>query len=518
MLVNRNITQSKKKYRCKNGNRRNKYKIGIVIYFITCSSLPFAGFIRLIKRFRMQSHYKYVIIGAGPTGLGAAYRLKELEENNFIVLEKEAVAGGLSRSFTDEKGFLWDVGGHVQFSHYDYFDRLMIKALGKEGWLNHQRESWVWMKNRFIPYPFQNNIRYLPKESMWKCLEGIISLYKNPFPQAPANFHDWILATFGAGIAEEFMIPYNFKVWAHPAEEMSYQWVGERVAIADLDRVTHNIVFNKDDFSWGPNNLFQFPKTGGTGSIWESVEKMIGPEYFSLNTGVTRIEEDTQKIHLSNGALITYDYLLSSVPLDLLTKMITNPPDIISDAAKKLRFSSTNIVGIGLSGKPKAELATKCWMYFPENNSPYYRVTVFSNYSPGNVPDHKHCWSLMTETSESIHKPVDRHNLIERVIKGLLEDQLIETENDILSKFIFSVDHGYPVPFVGRDAVLGTILPWLEQKNIYSRGRFGAWKYEVSNQDHSLMQGVEWANKMKLGINEVTVHFPETANKNWGRK
>jgi hypothetical protein len=54
----------------------------------------------------------------------------------------------------------------------------MMKALGEDGWLTHQRESWVWIEDRFVPYPFQNNIKYLSKETMWKCLEGLIKLYK----------------------------------------------------------------------------------------------------------------------------------------------------------------------------------------------------------------------------------------------------------------------------------------------------------------------------------------------------
>jgi protoporphyrinogen oxidase len=118
---------------------------------------------------------------------------------------------GLSKSFVDEKGFTWDVGGHVQFSHYKYFDELMLKALGEDGWLTHQRESWVWIENRFVPYPFQNNIKYLTPETMWKCLEGIIHNYKFPTNQKPANFREWILATFGSGLAETFMFPLQLQ-------------------------------------------------------------------------------------------------------------------------------------------------------------------------------------------------------------------------------------------------------------------------------------------------------------------
>jgi len=51
-----------------------------------------------------------VIIGSGPCGLGAAYRLQELGIDNFVVLEAGPVAGGLSITATDEQGFLWDMG------------------------------------------------------------------------------------------------------------------------------------------------------------------------------------------------------------------------------------------------------------------------------------------------------------------------------------------------------------------------------------------------------------------------
>src|SRR2546423_1483861 len=95
---------------------------------------------------------RFLIIGAGPTGLGAAYRLKELGVNDFRILEGSNHVGGLASTFRDPQGFLWDVGGHVQFSHYSYFDRLMELALGADGWLRHERESWIWIRERFIPY------------------------------------------------------------------------------------------------------------------------------------------------------------------------------------------------------------------------------------------------------------------------------------------------------------------------------------------------------------------------------
>lgn len=462
--------------------------------------------------------HKFVIIGAGPTGLGAAYRLKELGESDFVILEQTDRVGGLATSFIDAHGFTWDIGGHVQFSHYKYFDDLMIRALGKDGWLHHNRESWVWIKDRFVPYPFQNNIRYLPEESMWKCLDGLIEINRDGHQEKPHNFSEWILRTFGKGIAEEFLFPYNFKVWAHPLTEMSYHWIGERVAVTDLKKVTKNIIFKQDDFSWGPNNQFQFPKKGGTGAIWDSLGNLIGKENIAFNSAIAEVHAKEKKIVTASGKEYEYDYLLSTIPVDLLTVMIKGIPPEIKTNASGLKHSSAHIVGIGLKGKPNPDLKTKCWMYFPESNCPFYRVTVFSNYSYNNVPDINSQWSLMAETSESAHKPVNKDTILADTINGMLNTRLISSQEEIISQWHHRIEYGYPTPSIHRDKILNEVNPILEQHEIFSRGRFGAWKYEVSNQDHSMMQGVEWVNRMLLGIPELTMNYPETANANWGKK
>jgi protoporphyrinogen oxidase len=462
---------------------------------------------------------KIVIIGSGPTGLGAAYRLKEKGINNFIVLEKSGFVGGLAASFKDEKGFTWDIGGHVQFSHYHYFDTLMEKLLGKDGWLNHERESWVYTDSRFIPYPFQNNIKYLDKEKMWECLQGIIHIIqKQSYLQKPNHFKDWILSTFGEGIAKWFMFPYNYKVWAYPPEQMSYQWVGERVAVTDLERVTKNVLFNLDDVSWGPNNTFQFPKKDGTGAIWEALSDQVGRDKILVNTPVINIDPIHKKIQLQDGKTIDYEVLLSTIPLDKFTSIVQGLDAKILTQASMLKHSTSHIIGVGLRGKPQTNLSKKCWMYFPEDNCPFYRVTVFSNYSSYNVPDINKYWSLMTETSESVEKKVDRGSIVKDTIQGLLNTKLIESADDIVSVWQYIAEYGYPTPSISRDEVLGSVIPVLDGMQLYSRGRFGGWKYEVSNQDHSLMQGVEWVNYIIDGIPEITYNYPNLANSNFGKK
>jgi protoporphyrinogen oxidase len=398
----------------------------------------------------------------------------------------------------------------VQFSHYEYFDRAMEEFLGKDGWLHHERESWVWMRDQFIPYPFQNNIRRLPAADLDKCLAGLVDITRNGQVK-PSNFREWILATFGTGLADVFMLPYNFKVWAYPPERMNAVWVGERVAVTDLKRVLHNLVHAKDDVSWGPNNTFQFPKHGGTGAIWRACAERLPQEKLLFNTRVTRIDLEKKLAETADGRSIQYDKLISTIPLTELIKL-TEQTQFQPAAERGLLYSTSNIFGIGLRGKPREDLAKKCWMYFPEDNCPFYRVTVFSNYSPNNVPDINQHWSLMAEVSESPLKPVDQARLMEQVVEGLLATKLIERREDIISTWSYRAGYGYPTPGLERDAALAEIIPFYEKHGVLSRGRFGLWKYEVSNQDHSFMQGVEVVERLVNGSPEITAFDPNHAN------
>ncbi len=436
---------------------------------------------------------EYLIMGGGPTGLGAASRLQE-QGREWILLEAEDHFGGLAATFVDEKGFSWDMGGHVHFSHYDTFDRYLDLALGKDDWLSHVRESWIWIRNRFVPYPFQNNLHRLDPEDCWRCVEGLLDASSQAAASRPANFEEWTLATFGAGVTDLFLRPYNFKVWGYPPATMGYEWIGERVAVPRLETVLRSICTGQDESSWGPNHLFRFPRRGGTGAIWSGVGRLLPSRRALLGCAVERVDVRDRTVRTRDGRTWKYRYLISTIPLNRLIEMTAGV--VAPETARQLVFSATNVVGVGLEGQAPDHLATKCWMYFPENNSPYYRVTVFSNYSANNVARAGEQWSLMTETSESAARPVDRGRLIDDTVRALKEDRLIPEGSKIVSTTLRHLEQGYPTPFLGRDRVVDPILRAFEKESIFSRGRFGAWKYEVANQDHSFAQGYECVERL----------------------
>ena len=443
-----------------------------------------------------MKRYEYLIIGAGPTGLGAAHRLTELGTGDFLVLERNSHFGGLAASFRDAAGFTWDVGGHVVFSRYEYFNRLLDELLGADK-LEHQRIARVRMAERWLPYPFQNNIRHLPKDLIWECVQGLLQERSGDLH----TFRDWIQYVFGPGIARLFMLPYNFKVWATPPELMQYSWIGERVSVVDLEGVLKNLILGLDDAAWGPNNVFRFPLQGGTGDIFNRLAARVA-DRVRLNAEVVKVDVQTQTVHLADGQRLGWKYLLNTGPLDMLVRDWVRPEaDALRRAADDLEHNSVFVSGVGVDG---LRHDPTCWMYFPESNCPFYRVTNFHNYSPNNVARPGRQMGFMSEVSSSRHKPEDLDRMQARVLDGLKATTLVRPEDNIVSTWEMNVDYGYPVPTLGRDRALGVLQPWLEERGIFSRGRFGGWKYEVANMDHSVMQGVEWAERMVQGREEKT--------------
>lgn len=451
---------------------------------------------------------RILIIGAGPTGLGAGYRLKQLGYTNFTLVDRHPYVGGLAHSFTDDAGFTWDIGGHVMFSHYQYYDDCFDTLMGGDYTLN-DRESWVRMFDRWVPYPFQNNIRYLPRQAAYECLSGLIAAQTGKGKVAShkdaTNFGEFIDAVFGEGIAKHFMRPYNFKVWAHPPEMMNKHWIGERVAVLDIDRALKNVVLETDDFGWGPNNRFKFPLKGGTGEFYRRFGVAL-QDHIQLEKTVASIDVDAKVATFTDGSTEPYDILVSAMPLDVLCRDILTGqvPDTLRARAAQLKHSGGHMVGVGLK-RPCP--STKSWMYFPEDNCPFYRVTYLSNYSPFMTPDKDRYYSLLCETAYSDHKPVNHDTIVEDTIVGLENAGLLEPgeRDDIVTTWHYHAEYSYPTPSVDRDAILADVIPWLEDRAIYSRGRFGMWKYEVSNTDHTLMQGVELVNRLLLGEPETTI-------------
>ena len=427
------------------------------------------------------------IIGAGPCGLACGRELDLLGHRSWNIYERSPHAGGLASSIVDPQGFTWDHGGHVVFSHFGEFDRLLEEVMGDEVY-SHDRSSYVRFDDRWVPYPFQNNLRYLPPEAAYECVLGLIEA---PGGNPEMDFATWMDVTFGGGITFHFMRPYNFKVWATPPERMASNWIAERVSVVDHRRALRSMVFEEDDLGWGPNNTFVFPAEGGTGEIYRRLSLRLD-DHIDYKRELVQIDAEQKMLHFSDGREESYASLVSTMPIDHLVRSLVHCPDNVRAAAEDLEHNSVYMVGIGYESPLKDD---KSWMYFPQDNTPFYRATNFAKYSPANVPDGdtaRYC-AYMTEVSHSRYKHEERDGLEDRVEAGLRAAGVIEGAPMVASATVANIDYAYPVPTLKRDAALRTIHPWLIQHGIYSRGRFGSWRYEMGNMDHAVKMGIDVA-------------------------
>ncbi|HTO86691.1 MAG TPA: FAD-dependent oxidoreductase [Thermoanaerobaculia bacterium] len=442
-----------------------------------------------------------VILGAGPTGLGAAYRLTERGETDFEIYERAPRVGGLATSFEDSKGYTWDVSGHIIFSGYPYFNAFLDKMLGKQGVRRIDRESWIKFEDRYVRYPFQNHLSSLPEEAMLECLIGLIQSQTIDRDRAFTNFEEWVLAKFGAGVSKHFMVPYNLKVWSTPLARMGFYWIAERVAVVDWKKALESTISHKVT-DWGPNATFGYPATRGTLGLWIAVLPHIGDRVRYRKRAVS-IDEDRREIEFADGSKRRYDRLLTTLPLTTLVPRLKQAPAAVRSAAEKLLFNRLFTVGVGLA---RPSPSTKNWIYFPNPKTPFYRMTYLSNYSPDIVPggDTSRYCSLLCETTYSRFRPLPEGDFVKAVLEGLVDEAILERADleRIESAYLIHAGHAYPIPSIDRNEALDVIQPYLESKEIYSRGRFGSWKYEIGNQDHSLMQGVELVDRWLDGTPE----------------
>uniref|UniRef100_A0A1I8EDC4 Amino_oxidase domain-containing protein n=1 Tax=Wuchereria bancrofti TaxID=6293 RepID=A0A1I8EDC4_WUCBA len=417
-----------------------------------------------------------LVIGAAPTGLGVAYRLYQLQNNNIdiaknvelIVLEKELSPGGLSRTVMDENGFFWDMGGHVTFDHnLPYYKEAICWAISEWNILTRSCQVDIsYMFNEkglhLVPYPVQYAERIPPK-----------------------NFDDWIEEHFGPTLKNYFFKQYTQKVWTVKPDQMNPVWIGTRVAKIPYEKLEEFCAVNEKDLKeidlgWGPNARF-------IGFILDASQVINIDAKRKL---ITYENERYGKVKLN------YDMLINTGPIDQLIKYTKLCQEL------DLKYNKVFVIGVGLI-KPMNRVAEQfTWLYFPENTVPFYRVTFLSRYGEM-TPDNDKYWSILCECAYDINdNSISEEEIKEKTIECLIRKSIISREQ-IVSLFSTLLPYGYPIPTVNRDNELTRAHQILEKHEIYSRGRFGGWKYEVANQDHCFMQGKEIIDRLLLGKPEI---------------
>uniref|UniRef100_A0A0K0E0Y8 Amino_oxidase domain-containing protein n=1 Tax=Strongyloides stercoralis TaxID=6248 RepID=A0A0K0E0Y8_STRER len=459
---------------------------------------------------------KFVICGAGPTAFGALHRLHEILSNDdlrndlpfipsILILEKEDVFGGLARSVTDENGFVFDLGVHiVSESKYPLFIDTMQEAIDE--WnivLRNVKADFhhiIGKEKRidsYIPYPVQENIMFFPENIKNKSLNELKKLEN--ITKTCQNFDEFIENHFGKTLKEIFFKPYNEKVWTLRLEEMSNEWVYGRVPKVEINKLKKLNDKSKN------TTTFRYPSgCKGVGEVWKKIAEKYPKNYFKLSCEVFEIDPTLKTISIFNKitkkkSKLEYDYLISTMPITLLGKMTSLAPSI------NLKHSKVILAGFGLTNPQNKFSKSHSWLYFSNPDIIFYRATLISNFSIDLTPDYTKYWSVLCEIGLQAEEEDNEKEIMEKTLNDLKSCGLIDEINKVVTKFYMVLQYGYPIPTLERNIELEKAHLIFEKYNIYSRGRFGSWKYEASNQDSAFTQGREVIDKIIYGIDETLI-------------
>jgi len=409
---------------------------------------------------------KIIILGAGLSGLSCAYHLKK-HGIETIIFEKEKDIGGLCRS-KKIGGFIFDYDGHLLHFKTNYASRLVRDLLGNN-LKKHLRNSSIFYFNKFIPYPFQTNLWALPFSVLSDCILGFLKKDKVLTLKDNNSFLNWIYRTFGEGIARYFMIPYNQKFWRFPLERISCDWIDGYIPLLSIDDLIKGALKENRDYL-GYNGFFWYPKRGGIESLVLAFSSQIKNIY--THSEAIKIELKNRKIYFKNGKIENYDYLISTIPLIELIRILEGVDSRIILLSRKLKWLSIFNLNLGINRK---NLSQYHWIYFPEKKYVFFRIGFPHNFSPSLAPLGKS--SVYTEVSYLPSKEIDKNKLTKSIIDDLKKIGIIRENEDILIKDTNDIKYGYIIYTLDYKSILGKIFKFLNSHNIYSVGRYGGWKY-----------------------------------------
>lgn len=428
---------------------------------------------------------KIVIIGAGLTGLSAAYHLEKKGYFDYKIFEKDAGAGGLCRSVVHD-GFTFDYTGHLLHIGDSYFQSLISSLVGMEHFNSINRRSFIYSHNVYTHYPFQINLFGLPPEVVAECIEGFVLRKKIGKKD---SFYNWALAYFGKGIARNFFFPYQKKIFAYDIKKITSTWTGRFVPSTSLTQMIQGAIKDPTEtVGVGYNAHFYYPKQGGiffwVNKIARALKNPIKVQY-----EVEKIDLKSKTVLFTNGEYEKFETLISTMPLDhLLARVSEKSTTHFAQQQKKLICNSVINFNIGVK---RTDLSDKHWIYFPENNYPFYRIGFPHNFSQATVP--AGCSSLYGELSY-INKSKKYCNALLTESLRAAKTLLHIKEQDIVTEKIITIPHAYVIYDFWRERNLPKLLKRLQDNDIYSIGRYGAWKY--SSMQEAVLDGKKVADEL----------------------
>ncbi len=397
---------------------------------------------------------KYLVIGAGISGLSFA---NFIGTDDYLIVEKDNEIGGYCKT-VDNKNYVWDYAGHFYHFKTEEMKELFLEKMQNEEIVNQVKNTKIYYNNKLINYPFQTNIHELEKQEFIDCL---YDLYNKEEKENYDSFLDMLYGKFGKSIVEKFLKPYNEKLYACDLNTLDKDAMGRFFPYANIEQIINNMKSN-DNKSY--NDTFLYPKKGAIAFI-EKLYNSLNKENIKLNTEVVDVDLEKKVVSLNNGETIEYEYLINTAPLNKYFELVND--DKAKELTKEMSYNKVLVFNLGFE---KGSDFKEHWIYFPDKSLNFYRVGFYNNI----LNEEK--LSMYIEIGFSKNDTIDTQKELEETLKNL--EKIGITKNNKLQEYsTIIMDPAYVHINGETNAKLEKYVKDMENKNIYTTGRYGAWTY-----------------------------------------
>lgn len=384
-----------------------------------------------------MNQVKYLILGAGPAGLTIANCLKKKGIHSFLVLEKEHEAGGLCRS-RDVDGSPLDIGGgHILDVRRPTVNDFLFGFMPEDEWDKYDRISKIAIGKEMIDYPFEANIWQLLLEEQVQHLIAISKAGCNNGIARPDKFSEWIPWKLGEKIANDYMIPYNKKIWSMDLDRLGTYWL-DKLPNVSFEETLLSCLEHKSYGSLPGHAQFYYPKKYGYGELWLRMAEAIKDNI--------EYEVNVNEIDFSNN-IVNHKYkaeiIINTIPWTTFTT-IDGANQMFIDNLGKLEYTSVVTKYYEESINTDAS-----WAYFPDQELEYHRIMYRTTFCPNS----KGYW---TETNLKRCDLQDDH-------------------------WHYINEYAYPVSTIEKPQAIQAILEFARSKRVYGLGRWGEWQHYNSD-------------------------------------
>lgn len=386
---------------------------------------------------------KFLILGAGPAGLTVANKLKMAGFTDFLVLEREETAGGLCRSI-DVDGAPFDIGGgHFLDVRRPQVNEFLFRFMPENEWNKFVRDSRIVVNDNMINHPIEANIWQMKIEDQVEYLKSIAVAGCNLGNPMPEVFVDWIYWKLGSRVAEDYMIPYNQKMFNKELNQLGTYWL-EKLPNVSFEETLLSCLTKKAYGKQPGHAEFYYPKKFGYGELWLRMADSISGN-IEYNRKVKSIDFNTKTVTTSNGEKYKADIIITTIPWMEFDEIVGMPVDI-KESIWKLKYSSIQTEYF------QENLNTPCqWIYYPNPKRSYHRILIRHNF----CPDSRGYW---TETNK------------ERID--------MESPNN---NFKYLNQYAYPLNTIEKPKIMNNLLAWSKSKGVIGLGRWGEHKHYNSD-------------------------------------